>query len=145
MMPAWPGGPCPQCGDEMPKNLVHCRTCRALLNDDLDPDSVEIPEFISLKEIASMVEVELDGYYVACPHCKRELRVGSKYVDEKVQCKFCDSLFAMDFANPTLKMKAFYSTCPHCKEELRAAPKYMGMKVACKHCGGKIHFVDHST
>ena len=126
----------------MPENLVHCRTCRTLLNTDLESDSVEIPQFIPLQEIASMVEVELSGYYVACPHCKRELRVSSKYIDEKVQCKFCDSQFAMDFANPALKMLAFYSTCPHCKEELRAAPKYMGMKVACKHCGGKIHFVD---
>jgi DNA-directed RNA polymerase subunit RPC12/RpoP len=141
-MPAWPGGPCPNCGEVMPENLVHCRTCRTLLNSDLESDSVEIPQFIPLQEIASMVEVELSGYYVGCPHCRRELRVSGKYIDEKVQCKFCDSQFAMDFSNPALKMLAFYSTCPHCKEELRAAPKYMGMKVACKHCGGKIHFVD---
>jgi predicted RNA-binding Zn-ribbon protein involved in translation (DUF1610 family) len=143
-MPTWPGGPCPNCGEVMPENVVHCQTCRTLLNTDLESDSVEIPQFIPLQEIASMVEVELSGYYVACPHCKRELRVSSKYVDEKVQCKFCDAQFAMDFSNPALKMLAFYSTCPHCKEELRAAPKYMGMKVACKHCGGKIHFVDRA-
>jgi uncharacterized protein (DUF983 family) len=128
----------------MPGNLVHCRTCRALLNTDLVADSVEIPEFIPLPEIEAMVEVELMGYYLACPHCKRELRVNAKYLDEKVQCKFCDSQFTMDFSNPKLSMEAFYCTCPHCQEELRAAPKYMGMKVACKHCGGKIHFVEHA-
>lgn len=143
-MPTWPGGPCPECGEDMPGNLVHCRTCRALLNTDLVADSVEIPEFIPLPEIEAMVEVELMGYYLACPHCKRELRVNAKYLDEKVQCKFCDSQFTMDFSNPKLSMEAFYCTCPHCQEELRAAPKYMGMKVACKHCGGKIHFVEHA-
>jgi hypothetical protein len=144
-MPAWPGGPCPICGEDMPVNVVHCQNCRTLLNTDLEPDSIEIPEFIPLQEIVSMVEVELGGYYVGCPHCKRELRVGSKYVDENVQCKFCDSQFTMDFSNPKLKMAAFFAECPHCKEELRADPKYLGMKVACKRCGGKIHFVDPSV
>jgi predicted RNA-binding Zn-ribbon protein involved in translation (DUF1610 family) len=144
-MPTWPGGPCPTCGDVMPERLVRCRSCRTLLNTDLEPDSIEVPEFIPLQEIESMVDVELAGYYIGCPHCKRELRVGGKYVDENVQCKFCESQFTMDFSNPKLKMQAFYSTCPHCKQELRAAPKYLGMKVACKHCGGKIHLVDHSA
>ena len=39
---AWQGGPCHQCGDDMPANLVHCQTCRALLNSELTEDSVEI-------------------------------------------------------------------------------------------------------
>jgi hypothetical protein len=129
----------------MPERLVRCRSCRTLLNNDLEPDLIEVPDFVPLQEIESMVDVELAGYYVACPHCKRELRVGGKYVDENVQCKFCESQFTMDFSNPKLKMQAFYSMCPHCKQELRAAPKYLGMKVACKHCGGKIHLVDHSA
>ena len=94
-MPAWPGGPCPSCGDVMPKNVVRCQNCRTLLNSDLEPDIIEVPEFIPLQEIESMVEVELGGYYVACPHCKRELRVGGKYVDENVQCKFCESQFTI--------------------------------------------------
>lgn len=24
----WPGGPCPQCGDDMPAKVIHCQTCR---------------------------------------------------------------------------------------------------------------------
>jgi len=143
-MPAWPGGPCPSCGDEMPGNLVRCRTCGTLLNPSLELESIEVPPFVPLPEIGSMVEVELSGYYIDCPQCRRELRVDSKYLDEKVQCKFCDSRFQMDFAKSTLRMQGFYAMCPHCKEELRATPKYLGMKVACKHCQGKIHFLDPS-
>ncbi|MGE3316381.1 MAG: hypothetical protein AB7O26_14795 [Planctomycetaceae bacterium] len=143
-MPAWPGGPCPSCGIQMPENLIHCQNCRTLLNDDLQVDSVVIPEFIPLQEIPTMVEVELAGYYIGCPKCKRELRIASKYVDERVECKFCHSQFVMALKNPDIKTAAFYSKCPHCNEELRAAAKYMGSKVACKHCGGKIQFVDHS-
>ena len=60
-MPAWPGGPCPECGEVMPENLVHCQNCRALMNPDLKTDSVEIPEFIPLQEIGSMVEVKPKG------------------------------------------------------------------------------------
>ena len=145
MMPAWPGGDCPTCGVPMPENLIHCQNCRTLLNPDLQVDSVEIPEFIPLQEIASMVDVELTGYYIGCPKCKRELRVASKYVDEHVECKFCHAQFSLNLGNGGIKANAFYSKCPHCNEELRAATKYMGQRVACKHCGGKIHFVDHSA
>ena len=53
-MPPWPGGPCPSCGEEMPERLIHCRTCRTLLNTDLDPDSVEIPAFVPLQEIETV-------------------------------------------------------------------------------------------
>ena len=38
-MPAWPGGPCPNCGEDMPPNMVHCRECRTLLNPELERDS----------------------------------------------------------------------------------------------------------
>ena len=140
-MPAWPGGPCPQCGDDMPENLVHCQNCRALLNDDLYKSSVEIPAFVPLQEISSMVEVEAVGYHIECPHCAKELRINRKYGGEQVQCKFCSGQFRADLTSPAVKVHAFYSTCPHCEEELRIAAKYLGMKVACKLCGGKIHFV----
>jgi hypothetical protein len=125
----------------MPVNLIHCQSCRTLLNQDLEPDSVEIPAFIPLQEIATMVEVTPVGYYVGCPHCEQELRIAGKYVGERVQCKFCGGQFVLDLADRKVNTLAFYTKCPHCSEELRAAQKYLGMKVACKHCGGKIHVV----
>lgn len=140
-MPAWPGGPCPACGEEMPPQLIHCQSCRALLNPELESDSVEIPAFVPLQEISAMVEIELDGYYVLCPACRRELRINRKYVGKKVACKHCNAPFALDLAQGAVTLKAFYASCPHCRQELRAAPKYLGEKVVCKHCGGHIHFV----
>ncbi len=144
-MPAWPGGECPNCGEYMPVNLIHCQSCRTLLNEELERDSVEIPEFIPLQEIENMIEVELAGYYVGCPECKRELRVNSKYVDQNVECRFCKSKFTLNISSPKINTRAFYATCPHCNDELRASPKYLGARVACKQCGGKIQFVDNSA
>mgnify|MGYP002789603976 CR=1 FL=1 len=77
-MPAWPGGPCPKCGDDMPPSMIHCRTCRTLLNPELEHDSVEIPVFIPLKELDSMVEIEPMGLFVPCPKCHQELKVNRK-------------------------------------------------------------------
>ena len=125
----------------MPPNLIHCQRCRALLNEDLHRSSVEIPVFIPLQEVASMVDVEPAGYHVECPHCSRELRINKKYDGEDVQCKHCRGPFRLDFLGSATTVHAFYASCPHCEEELRIARKYLGMKVACKLCGGKIHFV----
>ncbi len=141
-MPAWPGGPCPDCGEYMPENLIHCQSCRALLNSELDADSVEIPVFVPLREIVAMVEVELRGYYVGCPECDRELRVNRKYAGTHVKCKFCNGSFLLDLDSPVLQKVAFYADCPHCKKELRAAMKYVGARVACKMCNGQIHFLN---
>lgn len=141
-MPAWNGGPCPDCGEYMPENLVHCQRCRALLNPDLKEDSVEIPEFMPLREIATMIEVELHGYYVGCPICRRELRINRKYLRQQVQCKHCAGRFVLDFSAPNVEMAAFFAECAHCKQEVRANRKYLGAHVACKHCGGRIHLVE---
>ena len=138
-MPAWPGGPCPECGDDVPEKMVHCPNCRALLNPDLEHDSVEIPEFIPLEEISAMSEVEATGYYATCPTCQQELRINRKYVGVRVQCKFCQAPFTLN--NLSQQAHAFYAECPECHEELRSALKYMGHKVACKPCGAHIHFV----
>ncbi|QDU79760.1 Double zinc ribbon [Polystyrenella longa] len=140
-MPSWPGGPCPKCGEDMPEKLIHCQTCRALLNDDLNFDSVEVPEFIPLQELESMVDVSLEGYFVNCPECQEELRINRKYVGKKVQCKRCEAPFELKLDNNQVQSKAFFSKCPSCQNELRAAHKYIGEKVACKYCGGKLHFV----
>lgn len=50
-MPAWTGGPCPECGDDMPPLLVHCQTCHGLLNKDLVEHKINAPPFEPLKEI----------------------------------------------------------------------------------------------
>ena len=137
-MPAWPGGPCPECGEEMPENLVHCRRCRALLNTDLESDSVEIPAFVPLPEIESVVEFKARGYYVSCPHCDRELRIGAKYIGAHVTCKNCSGAFHFDFANRKITKVGIYADCPHCAQRIRLSPKYNGVKVACKHCSGRV-------
>ena len=140
-MPAWPGGPCPECGEEMPAQLIHCMSCRALLNTDLEQDSVEIPAFVPLQEISCIIDLEPEGYYVGCPHCQRELRIHGKYVGQHVQCKFCRKPFEFAADGNRLARIAFYTDCPHCRKEIRAAQKYLGAKVACKFCDGAIHFV----
>lgn len=138
-MPIWTGGACPECGEDMPPALIHCQSCRALLNTDLDPDSVVIPAFVPLEEVSSMIEVEPKGHYVVCPQCSDELRINRKYAGKRVQCKSCSSQF--EHAVPSNRLRAFYSDCPHCSKEIRASMKYLGSKVACKHCGGRIHCV----
>ena len=129
----------------MPPALVHCRTCRALLNPDLQFDTVEVPVFVPLEEIAAMIEVEPVGFYVGCPNCGQELRVNRKYAGQRVQCKFCEKPFALDLVSERIHIPAIYTGCPHCQMELRVARKYLGQKVACKHCGGQIHLVDRVT
>ncbi|MCA9041324.1 MAG: zinc ribbon domain-containing protein [Planctomycetaceae bacterium] len=141
-MPAWPGGPCPNCGEDMPENLIHCQTCRALLNAELQFDSVEVPEFIPLAELESMVDASLEGYFVVCPECQQELRINRKYLGKKVQCKLCESPFVLKLDNGKVQSKAFFAKCPNCKNELRASHKYIGEKVACKFCGGKLQLTD---
>lgn len=144
-MPAWPGGPCPQCGEDMPANLVHCRECRALLNPDLDSESVEIPAFVPLPEISAMIETEPAGFFIGCPNCDQELRISRKYAGQRVQCKHCNAPFIFEPSRNVPSVHAFYAPCPHCRAELRAALKYLGTKVACKHCGGHLHLVEHAT
>ena len=144
-MPSWPGGPCPACGEEMPENLIHCQNCRALLNPELESDSVEIPPFIPLQEIEAMIDLEPTGVFVGCPHCDCGLRISLKYAGERVACKHCNQPFKFDPVDPALSLQAYFTNCPHCTEELRIAPKYLGMKLACKHCEGKIRFVEHGS
>jgi hypothetical protein len=135
---AWPGGPCPQCGDDMPARVVHCRSCRALLNSELTEDSIEIPVFIPLPELAVIAAASPRGHYVSCPGCAEELRIHTKYRDKKVQCKHCSQPFSY---TTSVAIKACYTQCPHCKSEIRAAMKYIGNKVVCKHCEGHIQLL----
>jgi len=142
-MPAWPGGNCPECGDQMPANVIRCATCRALLNSDLAIKPITPPEFVPLPEIASSVDVPLRGVYVPCPACTRELRINLSFVGQRVQCRFCNHPFDLDRSrvNPA----AGYTNCPHCHQEIRAATKYVGVKVSCRFCHGSIRLVDPSA
>jgi len=144
-MPAWPGGPCPVCGEDMPERMVHCRNCRAMLNTDLESDSIEIPAFVPLQEIASYISLPIRGYFIPCPSCQRELRINEKYAGKKVSCKHCESTFRFD---PNAQVKGeplqVYVYCPHCDERLRVARRYLGAKVACKSCKGELVIEDPS-
>jgi len=135
---AWKGGPCPRCGDDMPPRVVHCQTCRVLLNSELSEDSVEIPIFVPLPEIAVVSQATPRGHYVQCPGCQEELRIHSKYRGHNVQCKHCQTPFTY---SETVTVLALYTPCPHCESELRAHVRYIGQKVACKFCGGHIELV----
>jgi len=141
-MPAWPGGPCPDCGEEMPPAIIHCRSCRKLLNTDLEHDSVEVPEFMPLQELDTMIEIRPAGLFVECPKCEQELKINRKYLAQRVQCKFCDVDFRLDPASPNVMGADVFSKCPHCEKELRFARKYVGVKVACRFCGGKLHVIN---
>ncbi len=134
-MTAWNGGPCPKCGEQMPENLIHCQNCRTMLNSDFQSDIIEIPEFVPLEEISAMVDVDVSGYYFACPQCDRELKANKKYIGEKVVCKHCDGHFKLKEDD---NLVAFYVACPYCEKELKAAMKYRGANVSCKKCEGSI-------
>ena len=144
-MPAWPGGPCPKCGDDMPLNMIHCRSCRELLNTDLERDSVEVPIFIPLQEIGAMIEIMPVGLFTSCPKCSQELKINRKYVGQNVQCKFCEAGFNLDPGSRNISEADVYSKCAHCEQDLRFAKKYIGVKVACRYCAGKLHIVGELT
>ncbi|MCA9081000.1 MAG: hypothetical protein KDA58_10610 [Planctomycetaceae bacterium] len=140
-MPAWPGGPCPDCGDDMPANLIRCVTCRALLNTDLVPSQIEYPEFVPLKEILAVTDCRVRGYLVPCPRCHEELRISHKLCDKKVACKFCSSHFELNLQRHVNVIEGIYATCPHCDESLRVARRFLKSKVACRFCQKAIQFV----
>ena len=132
---AWPGGPCPGCGDDMPANVVHCISCRKLLNPELTEDSIEIPAFIPLPEIHEMKTATARGHYIRCGGCSEELRINAKYIAAAVQCRHCDFSFQY---GATVDKIAMYSNCPHCSEEIRTSMQYVGQKVACSFCKGQL-------
>ncbi len=137
-MPAWPGGPCPDCGDDMPARVLRCRTCGVLLNPELQPAVIEAPEFQLLPEVVLVSDVAANGYFIGCPNCEKELRIAAKYLKQTVQCKICTAPFRFDLADPAIRRIAVYADCPHCRKELRVAVKYLGKKVGCKHCDQAI-------
>ncbi len=140
-MTAWNGGPCPDCGEEMPARVVRCRCCGAILNDQLRPPPVRPPEPVILPEITMATTVIPKAYLIGCPNCEQEIRIAAKYLLKKVACRHCDAPFVFDRSSPVIRKIAFFVDCPHCGEELKAAEKYLEKKVACKHCDQPIHLV----
>jgi hypothetical protein len=141
-MSCWLGGPCPDCGEEMPPNLIRCVNCRRFLNEDLEHESVEIPPFKPLPELESYTEAQARGYYVGCPHCRKQLRINARYVGKRLNCKKCEQTFTMDLSDPKVKNLGFYLDCPNCAERLKVAQKYAGQKVICKFCSNMLQFID---
>ncbi|MBD3674827.1 MAG: hypothetical protein HUJ26_15015 [Planctomycetaceae bacterium] len=142
-MTSWPGGPCPSCGEDVPANVIRCRECGKLLNDDLqEPTPVEIPEYQALPEVTVCPSAFTTGVYVLCPVCDRELRINNKYRNQNVRCKFCEASFVLDLSQPMIELQSFLTNCPHCEKELRAAPKYLNQKVECKFCHEPLLFND---
>lgn len=138
-MPAWPGGPCPKCGEPMPARVIHCQNCRQLLNDDLDDDTITEPAFVPLQEISDVPKVAPRGVHENCPVCGRELKISRRFAGAVVSCKFCDAGFSMteDLA-PKPRRNAYYADCPHCRETLRIGTKYLRQRVRCKFCQGEL-------
>ncbi len=141
-MPAWPGGPCPDCGEYAPASILRCRNCRKLLNEDLTPATIEKPEYRPLPEISSSLDVPMLGMYLSCPNCDRSLKIRNRYRGEQVRCKYCRASFTCDPTQPGIEVRAVYTDCPHCGERLKASAKYLNQKVACKYCEGQIRFLD---
>lgn len=140
-MPAWPGGPCPNCGEDVPANIVSCRNCRTLLNTDLQRDSVEIPAFVPLEEVGVLIDLVPKGAWLPCPNCQQELKIAFKYFGRKVQCKHCEKSFRPRAESRAIRAADVYARCPHCDESLRFNRKYVGQKVACKFCSGRLRIV----
>jgi hypothetical protein len=141
-MPAWPGGPCPECGDQMPARLIRCATCRALLNSELVPREIEYPDFVPLREVLAVVDAPVKGDFIKCPQCTRELRISLKFRGKKVSCRHCSHAFRLQIGTPEVTRLGVYAPCPHCKQELRASERYISMNVSCKFCNGAIRIVD---
>jgi uncharacterized protein (DUF983 family) len=125
----------------MPPGMVRCRSCRTLLNPELEVDSVEVPDFVPLPEVAAMLDVQPEGVFCDCPDCGRELRIARKYLGSKVACKFCGFGFELDPRHPRVTGSPVYASCPGCRDELRFASKYLGTRVACKHCGAQLNIL----
>lgn len=137
-MAVWPGGHCPDCGEEVPANVVRCRTCGRILNSDLDIPIIVSPTPLDLPELTPMQEATPRGLFVGCPNCEKELRISRKFLGHHVQCKFCTAPFEFKLNNAAIQMYAVYADCPHCQKEIRVAMKYLNLRVACKQCDGPL-------
>lgn len=123
-MSGWPGGPCPVCGENWPPSHLSC------------PNFCPPPQQV-FKAPASE-DIEAEGYYLDCPHCRHELRIHRKYVNQRIACNFCHGEFDGEINDPAVRTHAVFTDCPHCKHELRVSVKYLGLEVTCNFCEGGL-------
>ncbi len=136
-MPAWPGGPCPDCGDYMPPNLITCQTCRAMLNTDLQPVLVDVPKFIPLREltpeeaarVASEDNTENGSHSSASPMTPFAVPQGTASAGPSVSA-------GTPTARNTRRIqgKGLYVSCPGCQQELKISAQFLDERVQCKFC-----------
>lgn len=141
-MTAWPGGPCPKCGVEMPANVVRCRECQQILNTSLrTPAGIPTPEYVPLPEVTACPTSKIRGVYLSCPVCDRKLRINLQFRNKQVRCNFCDASFLLDLDDQSvIEIQVYFANCPHCKKELKASQKYLGQTVECKFCSKPLRF-----
>lgn len=135
-MPAWPGGPCPNCGEHVLEKVIHCVSCRTLLNPDLDSPDVDLPVFEPLKELKSPIEFSPTSYTFACPHCARKLHALASNRGRRGTCKSCNGRIEVELSK--VEVSSFNGICPHCDVSLQNPGKYAGRVVACKSCDAQI-------
>jgi chromosome segregation ATPase len=63
---------------------------------------------------------------IACPGCRRSLRVTPEFIGECVICNHCDHSFRLS--------KHMWVPCPGCGNNLRIRPQSMGRRVRCHRC-----------
>ncbi|QDT18037.1 zinc ribbon domain-containing protein [Alienimonas californiensis] len=134
-MPAWKGGPCPGCSEEVPPKVLRCPTCRTLLDPDLSAHEFDPPEFAPLAEVDGPAIVRPKAERTRCPGCGEELRIATKYAGVPVACKKCGEPMT---AGDAERRVALLADCPHCLKEIRVGMKYVGQLVGCKLCGGEL-------
>ena len=70
-MPAWNGGPCPGCAEEVPPRVLRCPSCRTLLDPDLSAHEIPAPEFTPLAEVDGPTIVRPKAERTRCPAAAR--------------------------------------------------------------------------
>ena len=135
---AWPGGPCPNCGEDMPARLVRCRDCRELLNTGLVAREIEAPSHFDLVELDARADVPPRAERTRCPSCANTLKVALHYAGKRVACKHCGGQLT---AGVPEARSAWVCDCPHCAKEVRVPANLAGELVGCKFCGGKLRVV----
>ena len=141
-MAAWTGGPCPNCGDDVPPKVLRCPACRTLLDPELSHHEFRPPSFAELPELDAADHVRPKAELTRCPTCDEALRVALKYAGVAVACKKCGGTLTP--GEPAARV-SWLADCPHCAEEIRVAVKYAGQKVSCKFCGGELRVVEREA
>ncbi|MDA1015218.1 MAG: STAS domain-containing protein, partial [Planctomycetota bacterium] len=135
-MPAWPGGPCPKCGVDMPENQIRCSDCRTLLNTDLQVKEIAAASFSPLGELQSVAEFAPRSFSLNCPSCDGRIRLPASSRRRDVCCELCQHEFRFELTH--VRFTEITGNCPHCRVAQSISPNDLGETVACDKCGGRI-------